>query len=132
MRQIPLGTKGTFTLRVLPEHLADRFKDTMLPQVLATPVMIMAMENAALNAIKPFLDAGESAVGTEIDVRHLAATPVGQDIHAEAEVIKTAGKRIVFKVSASDETEEIGSGTHQRTVIDLQSFNQRLANKSKR
>ena len=132
MRQIPLGTKGAFTLHVKPEHLADRFKDTMLPQVLATPVMIMAMENAALNAIKPFLDAGESAVGTEINIRHLAATPVGQTIRAEAEVIKTEGKRIVFKVSASDETDEIGSGTHQRTVIDLQSFNDRLAKKSKR
>jgi fluoroacetyl-CoA thioesterase len=132
MRQIPLGTKGAFTLRVLPEHLADRFKDAMLPQVLATPVMIMIMENAALNAIKPFLEAGESAVGTQIDVRHLAATPVGHNVRAEAEVIKTAGKRISFKVSASDETEEIGNGTHQRAVIDLQSFNQRLAKKSKR
>jgi fluoroacetyl-CoA thioesterase len=132
MRQIPLGTKGTFVLRVLSEHLADRFKDAMLPQVLATPVMILAMENAALNAIKPFLEAGESAVGTEIDVRHLAATPVGHNIRAEAEVIRTAGKRIMFKVSASDETEEIGNGTHQRTVIDLQSFNQHLAKKGKR
>ena len=132
MRQIPLGTTGTFTLRVLPEHLANRFKDAMLPQVLATPVMIMAMENAALNAIRSFLEAGESAVGTEIDVRHLAATPVGHKVRADAEVIKTDGKRIFFKVSASDETEEIGSGTHQRTVIDLQSFNQRLAKKSKR
>jgi fluoroacetyl-CoA thioesterase len=132
MRQIPLGTKGSFTLRVLPEHLANQFKDAMLPRVLATPVMIMAMENAALNAIKPFLDAGESAVGTEIDVRHLAATPVGHNVHAEAEVIKTEGRRIVFDVSARDETEEIGSGTHQRTVINLQSFNQRLAEKSKR
>ena len=132
MRQIPSGTKGTFTLRVLPEHLANRFKDAMLPQVLATPVMILAMESAALNAIKPFLEAGESAVGTEVDVRHLAATPVGHDIRAEAEVIKTEGKRIVFKVSASDETEEIGNGTHQRMVINLQSFNERLARKSKR
>jgi fluoroacetyl-CoA thioesterase len=131
MRQIPLGTKATFTLHVLPEHLANRFKDAMLPQVLATPVMIMAMENAALNAIKPFLDAGESAVGSEIDVRHLAATPVGHTIRAEAEVIETAGRRIVFKVAASDETEEIGSGTHQRTVIDLQSFDRRLANKAR-
>ena len=131
MRQIPLGTKGTFTLRVLPEHLANRFKDAMLPRVLATPVMIMAMENAALNAIKPFLDAGETAVGTEIDVRHLAATPVGHDVRAEAEVIEAAGKRILFKVSASDGTEEIGTGTHQRAVIDLESFNQRLARKSK-
>ena len=131
MRRIPLGTKGAFTLRVQPEHLADQFKDAMLPQVLATPVMVMAMENAALNAIKPFLDAGESAVGAEIDVRHLAATPVGHNVRAEAEVIRTAGRRIVFKVSASDEIEGIGSGTHQRTVIILQSFNQRLAKKSK-
>jgi len=77
MRQIPLGAKGTATLRVQPEHLANRFKDAMLPQVLATPVMILIMENAALNAIKPFLDAGESAVGVAVDVKHLAATPVG-------------------------------------------------------
>jgi fluoroacetyl-CoA thioesterase len=132
MRPIPLGAKGTFNLLVQPEHLANRFKDAMLPPVFATPVMIMVMENAALNAIKPFLEADESAVGTEIDVRHLAATPVGHNVRAEAEVIETAGKRIVFKVSANDETEEIGNGTHQRTVINLQSFNQRLAEKSKR
>jgi fluoroacetyl-CoA thioesterase len=131
MRQIPLGTKGTFTLRVRPEHLANQFKDAMLPQVLATPVMIMVMENAALDALKRFLEPDESAVGTEIDVRHLAATPVGHDVRAEAEVIEVAGKRIVFKVSASDETEEIGNGTHQRVVIDLESFNQRLVRKSK-
>jgi fluoroacetyl-CoA thioesterase len=127
MRQIPLGTKGTFTLRVLPEHLANQFKDAMLPEVLATPVIIMAMENAALNAMRPFLEPDESAVGTEIDVRHLAATPVGQTVRAEAEVIGTAGKQIAFKVSARDETDEIGNGTHQRTVINLPSFNERLA-----
>ena len=132
MHQVPLGTKGTFTLRVRSEHLANQFKDAMLPQVLATPVMILAMENAALNAIRPFLEEGESAVGTEIAVRHLAATPVGHTVRAEAEVINTAGKRIGFKVSASDEIEEIGNGTHQRTVISLQSFNERLATKRAR
>src|SRR5882757_6017061 len=132
MRHIPLGTKGTFTLRVLRDHLATRFTNAMLPQVLATPVMILIMENAALSAIRPFLDTGESAVGTEINVRHLAATPVGHDVRAEAEVVKTAGKRIVFKVSARDETEEIGNGTHQRIVINLRSFNERLAIKSER
>jgi fluoroacetyl-CoA thioesterase len=131
MRQIPLGAKGTFTLRVKPEHLANRFKDAMLPQVLATPVMILIMENAALAAIKPYLDTGESAVGTAIDVRHLAATPVGHEVRAEAEVVKVQGKRIEFKVSARDETEAIGSGTHQRMVIDLASFNERLGKKSK-
>jgi fluoroacetyl-CoA thioesterase len=132
MRQIPLGTKGTFTLRVRPEHLANRFKDAILPKVLATPVMIMAMENAALNAMRPFLDPGESAVGTQIEVRHLAATPVGQNVRADAEVIGADGKQIVFKVSARDEAEEIGNGTHQRTVINLPSFNDRLAKKSNR
>ena len=131
MRQIPLGAKGTFTLRVLPEHLANQFKDAMLPQVLATPVMILIMENAALNAIRSFLDSGESAVGAAIDVRHLAATPVGHDVRAEAEVINVDGKRIEFKVSARDETEEIGNGTHQRIVINLRSFNERLAIKNK-
>jgi fluoroacetyl-CoA thioesterase len=132
MRQIPLGTKGAFTLRVLPEHLANRFKDAMLPQVLATPVMVLIMENAALNAIRPFLAADESAVGTAIDVQHLAATPVGHEVRAEAEVTRVEGKRIEFKVSANDEMEEIGSGTHQRIVIDLGAFNARLARKSKR
>ena len=131
MRRIPLGTKGTATLRVQPEHLANRFKDAMLPQVLATPVMILVMENAALNAIRPFLDAGESAVGTAINVKHFAATPVGHDVRATAEVVGVEGKRVDFKVSASDGEEEIGSGTHQRIVIDLRSFNERLAKKSR-
>ena len=132
MREIPLGTKGTFTLRVLPEHLANQFKDAMLPQVLATPVMILMMENAALNAIRPYLDPGESAVGTAINIRHLAATPVGHTVRAEAEVIKVEGKRIEFRVSASDELEEIGNGTHQRALINLRSFNERLAAKARR
>ena len=130
MRQIPLGARGTSTLRVEPEHLADRLKDAMLPQVLATPVMILIMENAALNAIRPFLDADESAVGTAVDVKHFAATPVGHEVCATAEVVNVEGKRVDFKVWASDGKEEIGNGTHQRIVIDLRSFSERLAKKS--
>ncbi len=84
MQQIPPGAKGAYKLRVLPQHLANQFKDAMLPQVLATPVMIMIMENAALNAIRSYLDAGESAVGTGVEIRHLAATPVGHDVGAPA------------------------------------------------
>ena len=132
MRPIPLGAKGTFTLRVKPEHLANQFKDSTLPQVFATPMMIRSMENAALAAIKSYLDEGESAVGTAIDIRHLAATPAGHDVRAEAEVIEVDGRRIKFKVSARDETEEIGNGTHERIVIDLRRFNQKLAEKAKR
>src|ERR1700674_4572768 len=124
MREIPLGTKGTFTLRVLPAHLANQFKDAMLPQVLATPVMILFMENAALNAIRDYLDPGESAVGTGIDIKHLAATPVGHEVRAEAEVTAVDGRLIKFNVTASDETEVIGRGTHERILIDLLRFNQ--------
>lgn len=131
MRDVPVGTRGSYAMIVAPEHLANRFKDAMLPPVLATPVMILIMENAALNAIKPFLDAGESAVGVAVDVKHLAATPVGHDVRATAEVVGVNGKRIDFKVSASDGQEEIGRGTHQRIMIDLQSFNARLAKKSR-
>lgn len=131
MKQIPLRTTGTATLRVQPEHLANRFKDASLPPVLATPVMILIMENAALNAIKPYLDAGESAVGIAVDVKHLAATPVGHEVSATAEVVGADGKRIDFKVAARDGQEEIGRGNHQRIVIDLRSFNERLAKKSR-
>jgi fluoroacetyl-CoA thioesterase len=91
----------------------------MLPQVLATPVMILVMENAALNAIRPFLEPGESAVGIAVDVEHLAATPVGHDVSATAEVVAVDGKRIDFKVSARDNEEEIGRGSHQPVGIRM-------------
>jgi len=126
MRPVPVGTKGSFTLVVRPEHLASIFKDTMLPPVLSTPVMIMIMENAALNALKPYLERGESAVGTRVDIRHIAATPVGKRVTGEAEVTKVEGRRVEFAVRASDETEEIGNGTHERVVVSLVKIAERL------
>ena len=126
MQQIPIGANGRFELVVRPEHLANQFKDTALPPVLATPVMIMVMENAALNAIKPYLDAGESAVGTRVEVRHLAPTPIGQRVVGEAEVTKVDGRHIEFTVRATDETEEIGAGTHERVIVDLARLAKRL------
>jgi predicted thioesterase len=90
----------------------------------------MAMENAALNAIKPYLEAGKSAVGTRVDVSHLAATPVGRRVTAFAEVTAVAGRHIEFRVWAMDQAEEIGTGTHARAVIDLDKFSERLATKS--
>jgi fluoroacetyl-CoA thioesterase len=126
MKAIPLGARGSFALLVQPEHLANRFKDAMLPPVLATPVMIMVMENAALNAIRGFLDPGESAVGTAVDVRHLAATPVGRQVIGEAEVTKVSGRRIEFSVRATEGGKEIGVGTHSRVVIDAAKFVERL------
>ena len=129
MRDIPAGTTGSFTLVVAPEHLASRFKDATLPAVLATPVMIMAMENAALNAMKPSFEPGESAVGTRVDVDHRAATPVGRRVVAFAQVTGTAGRHVHFRVWAMDGTEEIGAGTHSRVVINLDQFAARLAAK---
>ena len=126
MASIPVGAKGSFTLVVTAEHLANRFKDATLPPVLATPVMIMAMENAALNAIKPFLGAQESAVGTRVDVLHLAATPVGRQVVAGAEVTKVDGRHIEFKIEATDGVARIGTGTHERLVIDMVRFVERL------
>jgi len=132
MRDIPLGTIGTATLLVKDEHLANRFKDAMLPQVFATPMMVLLMENAALNAIRTYLEPGESAVGTAIDIDHLAATPVGHEVTAEAVVTKVEGRHIAFDVTARDEKEEIGRGTHRRMAIDLGRFNERLAAKRTR
>lgn len=126
MQSIPVGAKGSFGLVVTPEYLANRFKDAMLPPVLATPVMIMVMENAALNALKPYLDAGEIALGTRVDVRHLAATPAGRRVTGEAEVTKVDGRRIEFRIRATDGAEEIGIGTHERMVIDLAKFSERI------
>src|SRR5215470_238965 len=119
MRVIPLGAKGTFTQRVTPADLANQFKDAILPPVFATPMMITIMENAALNAIRDYLEPGESAVGTAVDIKHLAATPVGHRVTAEAEVTAVDGRKISFNVSARDELEEIGRGTHERAVIDM-------------
>ena len=126
MKQIPLGARGSFSLLVQPEHLANRFKDAMLPPVFATPVMIMVMENAALNAIKAYLEPGESAVGTEVNVRHLAATPVGRVVTGEAEVTKVDGRRVEFRVRAAEGEKEIGAGSHSRAVIDTAKFERRL------
>ena len=126
MPTIPVGAKGSFALVVTPEHLANRFKDAMLPPVLATPIMIMMMENAALNAIKPYLDAGESALGTRVDVLHSAATPVGHSVTANAEVTAVDGRRIEFSIRATEGNEEIGVGTHERVVIQLAKLSERM------
>jgi len=129
MQGMPLGTKGSFSLVVLPEHLASRFKDAMLPPILATPVMIMVMENAALNAMKPYLDAGETALGTRVDVRHMSATPAGRRVTGEAEVTKIDGRRIEFTIRATDGAEVIGQGTHERVIINLARFSEQLKTK---
>lgn len=132
MRAIPVGAKGTFKLMVRPSDLANQFKDAALPPVFATPMMVTAMENAALNAVRDYLDAGESAVGTLVNVRHLAATPSGVMVTADAVVTKVDGRRIWFDVVARDEREEIGKGTHERMVVDMARIAAKLDEKKKK
>jgi len=129
MLSIPVGAQGRFELIVGPEHLADRFKDLTLPPVLATPVLVMILENAALNALKPYLAPGYTALGTRVDIQHLLATPAGRLVSGEALVTAVDGRRIVFSVSARDGEDVVGSGTHERMVIDLARFRERLKSK---
>ena len=130
MLDIPIGATGIYTQKVSGSDLANQFKDITLPPVYATPMMIRAMENAALNAVREFLERGESAVGTAVDIKHLAATPVGHQVTATATVTKVDGRRIWFDVSARDQIEEIGRGTHERMVVDLKRLGNRLAQKA--
>ncbi len=130
MKTIPVGTIGTFTLVVAPEHLANRIESSLAP-VLSTPTMVSMMEMAAMDAMRGYLEPGESSVGMSIDVQHMAATPPGHRVRAEAEVIKCEGRRLEFNVRAFDETEQIGSGTHRRAAIDAAKFSERLKPKQK-
>jgi len=129
MKPILKGVRGRHVHRVEPAHLANRFKDSILPPVFSTPYLILIMENAALNAIKEFLDEGESAVGTRVDVRHLLATPVGREVVGHAEVTRTEGRQVFFRVWAMDGEEAIGVGTHERMVVDTARIVERMAAK---
>jgi fluoroacetyl-CoA thioesterase len=130
MKPVPVGAKGKFEQIVETKHLASEL-DPSLAAVLSTPTMVAMMEQAAIEAIKPFLDAGESSVGMTIEVSHTAATPPGHRARAEAEVTKVEGRRLEFSVRAFDDVEQIGSGTHRRAVIDAAKFNDRLNTKQK-
>ena len=94
--------------------------------VYATPAMIALMESAAVAAIDPLLPQGQASVGIALDVKHLAATPLGQQVRARAEVIEVDGRKVTFKVQAWDEKELIGEGTHTRYLIDTARFVERV------
>ena len=130
MKPIPVGTKGTCSKTVAQADLASHL-DPSLAAVMSTPTMVAMMEQAAIEAIKDFIDAGESSVGMSIEASHTAATPPGHRVRAEAEVTKVEGRRLEFTVRAFDEVEQIGSGSHRRAVIDSAKFIERLKAKLK-
>jgi fluoroacetyl-CoA thioesterase len=130
MRQVPVGAKGTYEFTVTREQLANTMEPS-LPPVLATAMMSLAMELAAMDALKPYLDPGEMSVGVVVNVTHTGATPQGWKVRAEAEVTKSEGRRIEYDLRAYDEKEQVGSGTHSRTVLERTKFDQRFENKVK-
>jgi predicted thioesterase len=122
------GLTGSADLIVGPEHTAP-FVGSGRIAVLATPVMINVIEAAALKAVEHLLPAGYQSLGIHLDVRHFAATPVGLRVTATAEVTAVEGRTITFRVEARDEREPIGGGTHQRVVVSVARFDERVQRK---
>ena len=122
------GLSGAAELVVNEEHTAPRVGSGRV-HVLATPVMINLFEAAALAAIERLLPPGCQSLGTRLDVRHIAATPVGMKIIARAVVEGVAGRTVSFRVEARDEKELIGDGTHERVVVNVAKFDARVQKK---
>lgn len=122
------GLKGEATLVVADEHTAPRVGSGQI-HVLATPVMINLFEAAALAAVEALLPAGHQSLGTVLNVRHIAATPVGMRVSATAEVTAVEGRTVHFRLEARDERDLIGDGVHQRVVVNVAKFDLRVQEK---
>ena len=129
MHSLKIGDKFTSDLVVEEKHTAAAFGSGNI-LVFSTPMMIGLMENAALNCAQKGLDSIYSTVGTFLNVKHIAATPVGQKVTATAELIEIDDKKLLFKVEAFDEVEKIGEGTHGRYIIHAERFLEKVNNKS--
>ncbi len=128
LARVAEGLKGTASLVVGPEHTAA-FVGSGRIAVLATPVMINVIEAAALNAVEHLLPPGHQSLGIHLDVSHVAATPVGLKVTATAEVVRVEGRTLTFRVEARDDIEAIGGGTHQRVVVSVARFDERVQRK---
>ena len=118
---VEVGMKGRAETVVTRDNTAQAVGSGLVP-VFATPYMIALMENAAVNAVQAQLAPDEGTVGTHLDVTHDAATPIGMNVWAEAEVTAVEGRKITFAVAAYDEAEQIGGGVHERFVIRTERF----------
>jgi predicted thioesterase len=122
------GLTGSADLLVGVEHTAPSIGSGRVP-VLGTPVMINVIEAAALAAAEHLLPAGYQSLGIHLDVRHFAATPIGMRVRATAELIKLEGRTLTFRVEARDDKEPIGDGSHQRVVVNVARFDERVQRK---
>jgi predicted thioesterase len=123
------GLAGAAELLVGVEHTAPSIGSGVIP-VLGTPVMINLMEGAALAAIEHLLPAGHQSLGIHLNVRHVAATPIGMRVRATAALTNVDGRTLTFRVEARDEMEVIGDGIHQRVVVNVARFDQRVQRKA--
>lgn len=131
MKSLPKsGTLGEVRFVVEPRHAIDFAKGGM-PAVLSTPWLIWFLEHAARAAVLPLLEPGESTVGTEIQVRHVAPTPVGQTVTCRARVLFAEKSEVSFQLEAHDERERIARGSHRLSVIRVERFAQHVARKTK-
>jgi predicted thioesterase len=128
LERLKAGMTGSAELRVGEEHTAPRVGSGKV-HVLATPVMINLIEAAALDAVERLLPPGYQSLGTVLQVRHVAATPVGMRVRASATVTKVEGRTVFFRVEAHDERELIGDGTHERVVVNVAKFDARVQRK---
>ena len=119
--EITVGMKGEVATLAEREDTAKEVGSGSL-LVYATPCMVALMEGAACEAIEEALSDSQTTVGTELNIQHISATPVGLEVRAEAEVIAVEGKVITFAVTAFDEAGEIGKGTHKRVIVNTQKF----------
>jgi len=131
LAQLTPGLAGRAELVVGEEHTAPRVGSGLV-HVLATPVMINLFEAAALDAVDQHLPAGYQSLGTVLNVRHIAATPVGMRVVATAMVEKVDGRTVHFRLEARDERDLIGDGTHERVVVNVAKFDARVQAKLNR
>lgn len=120
-----MGTEGDLRIVVEQKHVIDFATDGM-PAVLSTPNLIGLLERTARKALEPFLEADERSVGIEIELRHLAPTPLGQEVTCHARVIHVEGTKINFQIEARDASGLIARGLHKRAIIRVESFAHQL------
>jgi len=122
------GITGELTTLVTPENTAESYKSGIVA-VFATPAMIGLMENTAHLSVQPYLEEGYITVGTEVNIKHIKATPVGMQVTAKSELLEVQGNKLKFAVEAFDETGQIGTGTHTRYIVHAASFMKKLASR---
>ena len=127
-QNLQVGLKGTAQVEVTDHNTAASYGSGLAP-VYSTPDMVGLMESACANTVQPNFPPGYSSVGTLVNIKHLAASPIGFTIRAEAELVAIEGRRLLFNVTAYDDVEKVGEGQHERFIIDDAKFMGRVAQK---